>query len=110
MPAVRKALSIVAAVILTLLGLVLLLWMILITGVPLCSEPLRGADECIDASSGERGLGLVAGWASVVTAVVGVTFAIRLALGRKGLVVFATTAAVTPVLALLGLAFLPISF
>ena len=106
----RKALSIVAAVILLLLGLLLLLWMIFITGVPLCSEPLHGADECIDGSSGERVLGLLAGWASVVTAAVAVTFAIRVATGRRGLAVLATTAALTPVLALLGLAFLPISF
>ena len=108
----RMALAIAAAVILALLGLVLLVLMLNVTGLPLCEDraALRDADECIEASSGERALGIVVGWASVLCAALAVTFAIRLARRGTGWARVAVTAALTPVLGLLAIAFLPVSF
>ena len=110
--AVRRAIAIVAAVVVGLLGLIVLLVMLNVTGLPLCSdrEALRTAHECIEASSGERAFGIVAGWASVVSAVVAVFFAIRYAGRGTGAGRLALTAALMGVLALLAVAFLPVSF
>jgi hypothetical protein len=109
---VRKVLAIAAAVILVLLALILLLVMLNVSGLPLCSDKqaLRTADECIDGSSGERVIGLIAGWASVVTGFLAFGFAVRLASSGRGIPRFTIAAAVTPVLALLAVAFLPVSF
>ena len=107
-----RTLAIVAAVILALLGAILLILMLNVTGLPLCDDraALRTADECIEATSGERTLGLVLGWAGTVCAVLAVFFAIRLARRGTGAGRVATTAALTPVLGLLAVAFLPVSF
>jgi hypothetical protein len=109
---VRRTLAIAAAVILFLLGAVLLILMLNVSGLPICTDriALRAADECIEATSGERAVGLVAGWAAVVCAALAVALAIRVARKAKGTVAFATTAALTPVLGLLAVAFLPVSF
>ncbi|HEX6117365.1 MAG TPA: hypothetical protein VFY99_09705 [Solirubrobacterales bacterium] len=108
----RTGLASFAAVILVLLGLVLLILMLNVTGLPLCADghALRDADECIDATSGERVLGLVAGWLAVVCAVLAVACAVRFAIRGAGAGPLALTAALTPVLGLLAVAFLPVSF
>jgi drug/metabolite transporter (DMT)-like permease len=109
---VRPAAGIIAAVILALLGLVLVVVMINVTGLALCSDhaALKPADDCIEATSAERAIGLVAGWLAVVCAAVGIAFAIRFATRRTGAVRLVVTAALAPVLALLAVAFLPVSF
>jgi hypothetical protein len=109
---VRRTLAIAAAVILALLGVVLLILMLNVSGLPICTDrmAMRGADECIEATSGERTLGLVAGWLAVVLAAVAVGLGIRLARRGKGTTAFAVTAALTPVLGLFAVAFLPVSF
>ena len=108
----RKALAIVAAVVLGLLGLIVLIVMLNVTGLPLCSdrEAVRTANECIESSSGERAFGIVAGWASVVSAALAVFYVIRYARRGTGGGRLALTAALVPVLALLAVAFLPVSF
>ena len=109
---VRKILAIVAAAILLLLALVMLTAMLGVTGLPLCEDrqALRTADECIDASSGERIIGLVAGWGAVLAGLAATWFAVRYARRGTGAPRFAIAAALTPVLALLAVAFLPVSF
>ena len=108
---VRTIFSSIAALIIFLIGLVMLILMLNVSDLPLCGDgPLRGADECIEASSEERVLGLVAGWASVLTALFAVAFAIRFAARGTWGFRFALTAGLTPVLALLAVAFLPVSF
>ena len=108
----RVIFSSIAALILFLLGVVMVFLMLSVSDLPLCGDqgPLRGADECIEASSGERAFGLVAGWASILFALFAVAFAIRF--GARGTwgARFAITAGLTPVLALLAVAFLPVSF
>lgn len=108
----RTALAIVAAIILALLALILLVLMLNVTGLPLCDDrgALRTADECIEASSTERVVGFVAGWLATVCAVVGSALAIRFAARGTGGVPLVVTAALAPVLALLAIAFLPVSF
>jgi drug/metabolite transporter (DMT)-like permease len=109
---VRKGLAIVAAAVLGLLGLLLLVVMLNVTGLPLCSdrEAVGAADECIEASSGERAFGVVAGWASVLSAALALLFVVRYARRGTGGGRLALTAALAPVLALLAAAFLPVSF
>ena len=108
----RKAIGIAAAVILALLGLVLVLVMANVTGLPLCEdrEAARAADECIEATSGERAVGLVAGWLATACATLGFAFAVRYARRGSGGARLAAIAAAAPVLALLAVAFLPVSF
>jgi hypothetical protein len=108
----RTALAVVAAIILALLGAILLIMMLNVTGLPLCGDraALRTADECIEASSGERVIGLIAGWLATVCAALGFAFAIRLAARGSGATRLAVTGALAPVLALLAVAFLPVSF
>ena len=107
----RKGLAIVAVVVLALVGLLVLIVMLNVSGLPLCSdrEAVRTADECIDSTSGERAFGMVAGWASVLSAALALFFAIRYARGAGG-GRLALTATLAPVLALLAVAFLPVSF
>jgi hypothetical protein len=109
---VRTAIALVAAIILAVLGLILLILMLNVTGLPLCDDrgALRMADECIEASSGERVIGLIAGWLATVCAVLGLGCAIRYASRGSGGTSLAVTGALAPVLALLAIAFLPVSF
>ena len=106
-----RGFTIAAAVILALVAVVMLILMLNVSGLPLCDDrgALRTADECIEASSGERALGLLVGWASVVCGLAAVWLAVRFARRRKGGAVFAAAAGLTPVLALLAVAFLPVS-
>jgi ABC-type sulfate transport system permease component len=109
---VRKGIAILAAVLLVLLTLVMLILMLGVTGLPLCDDraALRTADECIEASSGERFVGLVAGWASVLVGLAAAWLAVRYARSGTGAPRFTIAAAFTPVLGLLAVAFLPVSF
>jgi hypothetical protein len=109
---VPRALAIAATVILVLVTAVMLILMLNISGLPLCDElgPRQLADECIEASSGERAFGLIVGWASVVCGLAAIWLGIRLARRRRGGPVFTAAAGLTPVLGLLAIAFLPVSF
>lgn len=108
----RTALAVVAAIILALLGLILVIMMLNVTGLPLCGDrgALRMADECIESSSGERVIGLIAGWLATVCAALGFAFAIRYGSRGSGGTSLAVSGALAPVLALLAIAFLPVSF
>ena len=112
MPAVPRVLAIAAAVILVLVTAVMLILMLNVSGLPLCDElgAQKLADECIEASSGERVFGLIVGWASVGCGLAAVWLGIRFARRRKGGPVFTAAAGLAPVLGLLAIAFLPVSF
>lgn len=89
---------------------VLVLWMTTVAGLGLCSDPQRLSDDCIDASGGERALGLVLGFSSLAAAAATVVLAaIHVRRGRGGRWA-PVTAVLTPVLAVVSLFFLPISF
>ncbi len=108
----RAALGIVAAVLLALLGLVLFLIMLNATGLPVCEDraAVIEAGECIEASSAERTLGLIVGWAA--TACAALAFALSIGFSRtgRGAGRLAVAAVLTPVLGFVALLLLPVSF
>ena len=109
---VLRALAIAAAVIYTLLGLLLLLVMRNVSELPLCEdrEAVALADECIEASSTERALGLVAGWGATLGAALAIVLGIGYAGSRRRGGALVAAIVLTPALALLALLLLPLSF
>ncbi len=107
-----RVLAILAGLVLAVVGLVMLFLMINVSGLSICEELGKGSlsDECIEASSGERVLGLVAGWLAVAVAALGVAMAVRYTARRTGGRRLTAVAVIAPILSLTAIWFLPISF
>ena len=83
--------------------------MLLVVGLPVCSEPGNTGD-CIEGTSTERLLGLVLGFAALASAGLGAWSGIRFIRSGAGAGRLAIAAIATPVLALGALVLLPVSF
>ena len=100
----------VVGVLLVSLAFVFLLFMVAVTGLPLCSEYAPEARECLAATSAERIAGIAAGWAVVAGSALALAIGIRWAITRRGGAPFAIAALAAPLLALATIFLIPVEF
>ena len=107
----RIVVTVIAGVLVVALTLVLLVLMLLTTGLPLCADPPPGeVDACITSTAAERTIGIIAGWAGVVSGGLAVWLGIRWSIKATGGRWFALTALLAPALGYAYAVLVPVSF
>ena len=106
----RFVVAAIAGVLLVPLAFLSFLFMLAVTGLPLCSEYAPTADECLAAGSVERAAGIATGWAATIGSALGLALGIRWAVTGRGGSWFALAAIGSPLLAIITIYLIPVEF